>query len=63
MTNNDELERQAFEAWYWDEFGQFDDGGFLDCFAVEEGDYYRLGTRMCWASWQAASAKQESNHD
>lgn len=46
--------REQFEAWYWNEFGQFEDGGWLECFAVEEGEYYRLGSRMSWAAWQAS---------
>lgn len=46
--------RKEFEEWYWNEFGQFEDDGWMQCFAIEEGDYYRLGARMSWAAWQAS---------
>lgn len=51
--------REQFEEWYWNDFGQFEDGGWLECFSIEEGDYYRLGTRMAWASWQASRQSLE----
>lgn len=49
-----EKSREQFEEWYWNEFGQFEDGGWLECFAVEEDEYYRLGSRMSWAAWKAS---------
>lgn len=55
-TVKTEDEREKFESWYWNEFGQFEDGDARECFAFEEGNYYRLGPRMSWGAWQARGA-------
>lgn len=54
MTNNDELERQKFEAWATR-------SGF-DSHRSKDGDYYDFATDTAWQAWMAR-AKQESNHD
>ncbi|EOC0414996.1 hypothetical protein ACI00F_003793 [Cronobacter dublinensis] len=55
--------REQFEYWYWNEFGQFEEDGWPECFAFEEGEYRRLGTRMSWAAWQASRAAVEVELD
>lgn len=54
MTNNDELERQKFEAWLKHR-GHRTDRDVI-------GDYVFSYAASTWTGWQAR-AKQESNHD
>lgn len=56
MTNNDELERQKFEAAC--RSGLMNGGMAKD----DHGYYYSMLTSASWAGWKAR-AKQESNHD
>lgn len=53
MTNNDELERQAFE----DVIRKL---GFNELL-VEYGNYVNFTVQTAWIVWQQARAKQESN--
>lgn len=55
MTNNDELERQAFEE-------VIRKLGFNEFF-VEYGNYVNFTIQTAWIVWRQARAKQESNHD
>ncbi|MEM6050499.1 hypothetical protein AAH450_07935 [Erwinia sp. P7711] len=58
MTNNDELERQAFEM------HTRKDEAFMEFWLDRDanGNYYWDQTRYEWHGWMAR-AKQESNHD
>lgn len=56
MTNNDDLERQNFEAAC--RAGLVNGGMAKD----DHGNYYSKLTYASWEGWQAR-AKQESNHD
>lgn len=56
MTNNDEIERQKFEAAC--RSGLVNGGMASD----DHGNYYSTLTYASWEGWKAR-AKQESNHD
>jgi hypothetical protein len=58
MTNNDELERQAFQNWWRTQRKacQFARMGNAN------GKYHSKPVQQSWEAWQAR-AKQESNHD
>lgn len=60
MTNNDELERQAFEAWFVGPNESVD--SFPHLFVRRGEDYLNNVMQATWTGWQAR-ANQESNHD
>ncbi|MEB2744639.1 hypothetical protein VC219_27140, partial [Citrobacter portucalensis] len=53
--------REKFEAWYLENWGHTEDDHetLFERDPDSDEEYYRLGVRLAWESWQAASKASE----